>query len=124
MNDEAPGPEDAIKSVELNKTDSELVWMAARLLTTMDPGAVRMVETERLLQLYRDDLSDAHPSADPALLDDMTANFGGALLFRMEQLLEGTESDDQGMQNRGTPLVRIRVMEAIGHYLKMIDPRH
>lgn len=124
MSDESTSADEVVKEVLLNETDRRLVWMAARLLVVLDPGPLRMDETERLIQLYRDDLSDAHPSVDPALLDDMTTNFGGALMLRMEQLLEGTESDDQEMQNRGAPLARMRVKEAIGRYLKMADPRH
>jgi len=54
VSDEDAEPEDAIKSVDLNRTDSELIRMAARLLTAMDLGAARMEETERLLQLYRE----------------------------------------------------------------------
>jgi len=112
-----------MKDVFLNETDRRLVWIAARLLVALESGQSRMGETERLVQLYRDDLLDAYPTADPALIEDMAVNFGGALMRRMEQLLEGAEDKDPGMQHRGTPQVRTRVMEAIGGYLRIVDPR-
>jgi hypothetical protein len=68
------------------EADRELCSIAARLLMALDPGQEREDAGERLLQRYRVDLAAAHPDADPEVLDEMTINFGGALLIAMERV--------------------------------------
>lgn len=99
MSDEAPN------AILLNETDRHLVWMATRLLAALEPGEPRMTEVERLIQDSPNDVADAHSGTEPALLDDMATNFGGALLLRMTR-------------NRGLG------SEALGRHLRMVDPRH
>ncbi len=73
--------------IALNAADRELCSFAAQLLMGLvEPGQEREDAAERLMQRYRDDLAAAHPGADPAVLDDMALNFGGALLLEMERV--------------------------------------
>lgn len=73
-------------SIALSERDREAVEIAARLLLALDPGETREQEAERFVNSYRRDLSTDHPSADPDVLDEMAANFCGALLLEMERL--------------------------------------
>jgi hypothetical protein len=79
------------------EADRELCSIAARLLMALAPGQEREDAAERLMQRYRDDLAAAHPGVDPAVLDNMTLNFGGALLLEMERVgLAYTTDGDMG----------------------------
>jgi hypothetical protein len=69
----------------LTEADRELCSIAAQLLMGLvDPGPPREDAAERLLEHYRAYPSDAHPGADPAVLDDMAVTFSGAMLLEME----------------------------------------
>lgn len=125
MSDDSTSPEHVIKDVFLNETDRLLARMAARLLMALDAAQSRENEAGCLVQAYRHDLSDAHPSVDPALLDEMTLGFSVALTMNMERINDGDDEEDEELDRiRGTPLVRSRVLEAIRRYVKMVDPRH
>jgi len=114
-----------VTSVTLNGTDCTLVWMASRLLLALPGGPERVDALEQLIQHYRDDLADAHDGTDPDTLDDMATNFGGALMLRMERLIEEEDPDDDKSPPRdGLCLVRHRVMEDIGRLMRAVDPRH
>jgi len=116
-----------MKSVILKESDRELVWMAARLLMAQQPGPGRLDVADQLAQHYRDDLAEAHPGVDPATLDEMTVNFGGALLLEMERLADSDDDDaePETPSSAGAALShRRRVMVALGQMLAAIDPRH
>jgi hypothetical protein len=109
--------------IVLNETDREICEMAALVLVALEPGATREKAAERMMQCYRDDLSDAHSGADPDLLDEMTLGFSGALLLEMERLHHGGKRSLK--PRRGVPRSgRRRVIEALHGYLQTIDPRH
>ena len=117
--------DDTVTSVTLNSTDGTLVWMASRLLLALPGGPERIDAMEQLVQHYRDDLADAHDGTDPDTLDDMATNFGGALMLRMERLVdEDAPDDDTPPTPDGLSLVRHRVMEDIGRIMRAVDPRH
>jgi hypothetical protein len=83
----------------LTEADRELCSFAAQLLMGLvDPGPPREDAAERLLEHYRAYLSDAHPGADPAVLDDMAVTFGGAMLLEMEATEPGA--------SRGISIIR------------------
>jgi hypothetical protein len=86
--------DDTVTNVTLNSTDRTLVWMASRLLLALPGGPARVDALEQLIQHYRDDLADAHEGTDPGTLDDMATNFGGALMLRMERLVDEDDPDN------------------------------
>lgn len=120
--DEDPKPS-GVRSIVLNAGDRVLVWMAAQLLMAQDPGQPRGDAVEHLCQGYRDDLGDAHPGVDPETLEEMAANFSGALLHAMERLADDAPDDGEGEPD-ATASVRPRLLAAIGQMLKAADPRH
>jgi hypothetical protein len=83
----------------LTEAGRELCSIAAQLLMGLvDPGPPREDAAERLLKHYRAYLSDAHPGADPAVLDDMAVTFSGAMLLEMEATEPGA--------SRGISIIR------------------
>jgi hypothetical protein len=110
-------------SIVLNEFDRELVWMAARLLMAQESGQTRKDAAEQLVQHYRDDLADAYPAVDPSALEEMTLNFGRALLLEMERI-----SDDDCEHQREVILAsdvdRPRLRKALRRMLDALDPRH
>ena len=118
-------PDDTVTSVTLNRTDGTLVWMASRLLLALPGGPERIDAMEQLVQHYRDDMADAHDGTDPDALDDMATNFGGALMLRMERLVDEDDPDDDTPPSHVGPcLVRHRVMEDLGRIMRAVDPLH
>jgi len=120
--DDDPTPEQAVKSIVLNETDRELIWMAARILMALDPGPTREEASEFIAQAYRDDLGDAHAGATPEMLDELTLGFSGALLLEMQR--RGVGDAETPRSPSLSRLNRPRALKAIGRYLRMVDPRH
>jgi hypothetical protein len=117
-------PERTVKGIVLNASDRELVWMAARLLIAQEPGQERMNAAEQLVQHYRDDLADAYPATDSEALDEMAVNFGGALLFKMEQLQNDDGGDETTLGRGIARFARPRLTAALGLLLEAVDPRN
>lgn len=115
--------ERAVKGITLNETDREFIWMAARILMALDPGLTREEAAKTLAQAYRDDVGVAHVGADPEMLDELTVGFSGALLLEMERLMGNANAEvprSPGMSRLNRP----RLIETIGRYMRMVDPRH
>jgi hypothetical protein len=124
VSDEPESPEGTVKGIVLNASDRELVSIAARLLVALDPGQKRVDGVEQLVQHFRGDLADAYPGIDSEALDEMTVNFGGALLLKMEQL-QNDDSGDEATLGRGTlRFARPRLTAALGLLLEAVDPRN
>jgi hypothetical protein len=120
--DDEPEPS-GVKSIVLHESDRELISMAARLLMAQEPGQRRMDAAEQLVQDYRDDLAEAHPSVEPGALEEMAVNFGGALLLEMERCADDDADDAEAkaMRSRGAPLsARRRVIAALGQMLAAV----
>jgi hypothetical protein len=121
INDDAS--DQGVKAIVLNETDRELIWMAARILMALDPGPTREEAAETIAQAYRDDISGAHVGAAPEMLDELTLGFSGALLLEMQRRVGNDDAEvprSPGMSRLNRP----RVLETIGRYMRMVDPRH
>jgi hypothetical protein len=124
VSDDPESPEGRpVKGIVLNASDRELVSIAARLLVALDPGQKRVDGVEQLVQHFREDLADAYPGIDSEALDEMTVNFGGALLLKMEQL-QNDDSDEATLGRGALRFARPRLTAALGLLLEAVDPRN
>jgi hypothetical protein len=86
----------------LAEADRELCsFMAQLLVGLVDPGPPREHAGERLLAHYRAYLTDAHPGADPGMLDDMAGHL-------RRRALAGNGTRRAGPHDRGRDAARLR----------------
>jgi hypothetical protein len=116
-----------VTDITLNATDRELVQMAARILTALDPGTTREEARDAITQAYREDVTDAHVGSSSDTLNQLTLGFGAALRLKMDRVNEDpaemvrAASGGQPQTHIVSRSDRRRVIEAIGRYLEMVE---
>jgi hypothetical protein len=122
--DEDPQPD--MLSIILNEGDRELVGVAARLLMAHRPGQVREDAMDQLVQLYRNDLVEAHPGVNAETFEELVVNFGGALLLEMQRRIDGNNDQKIDTLQFGgeSPQSRPEVYKVLRQTVADLAPRH
>ncbi len=95
VSDDPGSPERTVKNIVLKEVDREIIQVAARLFMALEPGETRQTAAEEFVQKYRDNLAGAHTGVDPDVLDQMTINYGAALMLEMERIGLAHAADDE-----------------------------